>query len=102
MSVIIRESVVCRRSRYQFAWLTDPDTAGNIVMSAVDVPFVFVLDPSNHQFYRPDSPVDQWTVEDMAGFLDGVLEGQYEVSMRCFLVLDISGASIWLVSVNYI
>jgi len=68
-------------SDYQFAWLTDADTASNIVMSSVVVPFIFILDPSNQQFYLPPEP-DNWTEEDFTSFLDGVILGTYEVQSR--------------------
>ena len=66
-------------SDYQFAWLTDADTASNIVMSSVLVPFIFILDPSNQQFYLPLENEENWTVESFTAFLDGVLLGNYEV-----------------------
>ena len=74
------------RSRFQFVWMTDVEVASGIILSSVETPFVFVLNPESHVYYLPTftSP-SNLTLDVMTDFLDGVVEGKYVVSYLCVL-----------------
>jgi thioredoxin domain-containing protein 10 len=68
------------RSQYQLVWMTDIEVASNIIMSSIESPFMFVLDPRTHQHFIPDwsLPQDDITVNDVTDFLDSITNGSQQ------------------------
>jgi len=62
--------------------MTDVDAASNIVMSSIESPYLFVLDPYNHQFYIPDFGVNISGIlfDNVTQFLDDISEGKIQVN----------------------
>lgn len=67
-------------SRFQFVWMADPETAGNIIMGSRDLPYVFILDPQSHLYYLSNA-TENMTLEEMIGFIEATLDGQLEASV---------------------
>ena len=73
--------------------MTDVDAASNIIMSSIDSPYLFVLDPHNHQFYIPDfvSHLSDVTVDIVIQFLDDISDRKVQVrSFSSFEIIILS------------
>jgi len=62
--------------------MTDSEVAGNIILSTVTSPYLFVLDPLTHEYYLLDDTAtqQQLSVDVVVQFLDDVDNGSLQVS----------------------
>jgi hypothetical protein len=74
------------RSKYQLVWMTDVDAASNIVMSSIESPYLFVLDPHNHQYYIPEFSLKApgIAIDNITQFLDEISDSKVQVCLCVF------------------
>lgn len=65
-------------SAFQFLWMDDPETANNIMLTFINMPYLLVLDPLTHMFYIPDQSIDQLDLAAVKKFLNNVKSEKME------------------------
>lgn len=66
-------------SSFQFLWMDDPDTANNIMLTFISMPYILVLDPLTHLFYVPEESVNQLNSASLGKFLKNIKAEKVEV-----------------------
>ena len=64
--------------------MDDPDTANNIMLTFISMPYLLVLDPLTHLFYIPDDSIAQLNTSSVGKFLLKVKAEK--VMVRVFLL----------------
>ena len=59
--------------------MNDPETANNIMLTFISMPYLLVLDPLTHLFYIPDQSIDQLDLAAVKKFLNNVKSEKLEV-----------------------
>ena len=59
--------------------MDDPETANNIMLTFISMPYLLVLDPLTHLFYIPDQSIDQLDLAAVKKFLNNVKSEKLEV-----------------------
>ena len=60
--------------------MDDPETANNIMLTFISMPYMLVLDPLTHLFYVPEENIEQMNVSSVGMFLKTVKADKVQVS----------------------
>ena len=62
--------------------MDDPETANNIMLTFISMPYMLVLDPLTHLFYVPEENIEQMNVSSVGKFLNSVKADKVQVSEK--------------------
>ena len=65
--------------------MDDPETANNIMLTFISMPYMLVLDPLTHLFYVPEENIEQMNVSSVGKFLKTVKADKVQVSEKHIL-----------------
>ena len=60
--------------------MNDPETANNIMLTFISMPYMLVLDPLTHLFYVPEENIEQMNASSVGKFLKTVKADKVQVS----------------------
>ena len=62
--------------------MDDPETANNIMLTFISMPYMLVLDPLTHLFYVPEDDIEQMNASSVGKFLKSVKADKVQVSEK--------------------
>uniref|UniRef100_A0A6P7H4S0 Uncharacterized protein LOC114347002 n=1 Tax=Diabrotica virgifera virgifera TaxID=50390 RepID=A0A6P7H4S0_DIAVI len=73
---MVEKFAISKKEKYNkkfvFGWTGNPELANSIALTVVPLPYLMVLNSTNHEYNIPESDCSQMTAADIETFLDDV------------------------------